>query len=62
MHGTTDDNVHAQNTYQFADALQREGKTFEMMMYPRTKHGVTDKKTIAHMQKTVLEFIGRTLQ
>lgn len=61
IHGTTDDNVHAQNTYQFAYELQREGKTFEMMMYPRTKHGVTDKKTIAHMQKTVLEFIRRNL-
>ncbi|HJQ38131.1 MAG TPA: S9 family peptidase [Thermoanaerobaculia bacterium] len=61
MHGTTDDNVHAQNTFQFAYELQREGKTFEMMMYPRTKHGVTDKQTIAHMQKTVLDFIRRNL-
>jgi dipeptidyl-peptidase-4 len=61
IHGTTDDNVHAQNTYQFAYELQRAGKTFDMMMYPRTKHGVTDKKTIAHMQKTVLEFIRRNL-
>jgi len=61
IHGTTDDNVHAQNTYQFAYELQREGKVFDMMMYPRTKHGVTDKKTIAHMQKTVLEFVRRNL-
>jgi dipeptidyl-peptidase-4 len=61
IHGTTDDNVHAQNTYQFAYELQRQGKTFEMMMYPRTKHSVTDKKTIAHMQKTVLEFVRKNL-
>lgn len=62
IHGTTDDNVHAQNTYQFAYDLQREGKVFEMMMYPRTKHSVTDKKTVAHMQKTVLEFVRRNLE
>ena len=61
IHGTTDDNVHAQNTYQFAYELQREGKTFDLMMYPRTRHSVTDKKTIAHLQKTVLEFVRRNL-
>jgi len=61
IHGTTDDNVHAQNTYQFAYDLQREGKTFDLMMYPRTRHSVTDKKTIVHMQKTVLEFVRRNL-
>jgi len=47
---------------QFAHELQREGKTFEMMLYPRTKHGVTDKKTVLHMQKTVMEFIVKNLQ
>jgi len=62
IHGTTDDNVHTQNTMQFAHELQREGKTFEMMLYPRTKHGVTDKKTVLHMQKTVMEFIVKNLQ
>jgi dipeptidyl-peptidase-4 len=61
IHGTTDDNVHTQNTYQFAYDLQREGKQFELMMYPRTRHGVTDKKTIAHMQRLVLDFLQREL-
>jgi hypothetical protein len=31
------------------------------MLYPRTKHSVTDRKTIRHMQKTVLDFVRRTL-
>jgi dipeptidyl-peptidase-4 len=61
LHGTTDDNVHAQNTLQLAYELQQLGKPFEMMLYPRTKHGVTDKKTVRHMQTTVLEFIRRNL-
>ena len=61
IHGTTDDNVHDQNTIQFAYELQQLGIPFEMMLYPRTRHAVTDKKTLRHMQMTVLEFIKRNL-
>ena len=61
LHGTTDDNVHPQNTMQFARELQKAGKTFEMMMYPRTRHSVTDKEVLFHVQKTILEFLGRTI-
>ncbi|HUP59077.1 MAG TPA: S9 family peptidase [Thermoanaerobaculia bacterium] len=61
IHGTTDDNVHPQNTIQLAYELQRAGKQFELMMYPRTKHSVTDEKTVAHMQSLVLDFIRRNL-
>jgi dipeptidyl-peptidase-4 len=62
IHGTTDDNVHAQNTLQFAYDLQQLGKPFEMMLYPRTKHSVTDKRTVFHIQQTVLDFLKRTLR
>ncbi|TXH22367.1 MAG: S9 family peptidase [Chitinophagaceae bacterium] len=39
QHGMMDDNVHVQNTYQLADALQRLNKPFEMMIYPGERHG-----------------------
>ena len=61
IHGTTDDNVHPQNTLQFARALQQAGKEFEMMLYPRTKHSVTDKNTLFHIQKTIVDFLRRRL-
>jgi dipeptidyl-peptidase-4 len=61
VHGTTDDNVHVQNTIQFADELQKKGTLFEMMVYPRTRHSVTDRTTLYHMQKTILDFIKRNL-
>jgi dipeptidyl-peptidase-4 len=61
MHGTTDDNVHAQNSLQFADDLQKAGKTFEMMMYPQTRHTVTNKTKLFHVQRTVLDFLQRTI-
>lgn len=38
-HGTGDDNVHHQNTLQLLDALHREGKKFDLMIYPDGMHG-----------------------
>jgi len=38
-HGTGDDNVHFQNTLKLVDALQQEGKQFELMIYPDGMHG-----------------------
>ena len=42
LHGTMDDNVHMQNSVQFAYELQRAGKPFEMMVYPKSRHGFGD--------------------
>lgn len=38
-HGTGDDNVHFQNTLLLVDELQRQGKAFELMIYPDGMHG-----------------------
>lgn len=38
-HGTGDDNVHFQNTLQLIDRLQKDGKDFELMIYPQGMHG-----------------------
>ncbi len=38
-HGTSDDNVHLQNSMQLVDALQKDGKMFELMLYPGAFHG-----------------------
>jgi dipeptidyl-peptidase-4 len=39
IHGTMDDNVHMQNTFQLAGRLQDLGKNFSMMLYPGGRHG-----------------------
>jgi dipeptidyl-peptidase-4 len=62
IHGTMDDNVHLQNTLQFAYELQRAGKRFELMLYPRSRHGITEPELVKHLRMTMLEFILRTLQ
>ncbi|MBZ5858536.1 S9 family peptidase [Flavihumibacter profundi] len=40
VHGTTDDNVHMQNSIQFINKLEDLGKHFEMMVYPNERHGI----------------------
>ncbi len=40
LHGGVDDNVHVQNAMQLAHRLQENRKSFEMMIYPESGHGV----------------------
>lgn len=40
IHGTTDDNVHMQNSLQLVDKLEDAGKHFEFLLYPGERHGV----------------------
>jgi len=60
IHNFGDDNVLFQNTLQMADALQRAGKRFEMMVYPQKTHGVTGDHG-KQMNATIVEFFERTL-
>lgn len=39
VHGEMDNNVHPANTYRMADALIKEGKKFDMMIFPEARHG-----------------------
>jgi dipeptidyl-peptidase-4 len=41
LHGTVDDNVHPANTIQLVQALLKENKRFELMMYPENQHGIS---------------------
>jgi dipeptidyl-peptidase-4 len=58
VHGIMDDNVHVQNSVQLIEALQRAGKDFEMMFYPRARHGVPSR----HYQRLVIDFMKRHLR
>jgi len=60
IHGTTDDNVHVQNSLQFAYELQRHGKPFEFMAYPRSRHSFDDPLLTKHLQQLILDFVMRS--
>lgn len=57
IHGTIDDNVHMQNSIQFIYELQKANKPFELMVYPNSRHGVTDPRLVRHMREKMLAFI-----
>ncbi|MGI9107132.1 MAG: S9 family peptidase [Pyrinomonadaceae bacterium] len=61
LHGLIDDNVHVQNTIQFAYELQKAGKPFQLMLYPKSRHGVTDPLLVKHMREMMTEFIMQNL-
>ncbi|MDZ7373446.1 MAG: S9 family peptidase [candidate division KSB1 bacterium] len=54
VHGTTDDNVHLQNTLQLVDKLQLLNKPFELMLYPEERHGIGARSR--HLQRLIYEF------
>jgi dipeptidyl-peptidase-4 len=56
-----DDNVHMQNSVQFIYELQRANKSFEMMLYPRSRHGITDARLNHHLRQTMFDFVMRTV-
>ncbi|MFN2530975.1 MAG: DPP IV N-terminal domain-containing protein [Pyrinomonadaceae bacterium] len=61
IHGAIDDNVHMSNTIQFVYELQKAGKQFELMVYPKSRHGVTDPVLIKHMRQMMTDFILENL-
>jgi dipeptidyl aminopeptidase/acylaminoacyl peptidase len=58
LHGMMDDNVHLQNTAQLINGLQQANKDFEVMFYPRSRHGIFG----AHYQRLTVEFMKRMLR
>ena len=57
VHGTMDENVHLQNTLQFAYEIQKAGKSFDMMIYPRSRHRLGGLDLEKHHHNKMLEFV-----
>lgn len=61
LHNLQDDNVLFQNTLQMADALEKAGRKFDMLIYPQKAHGVTGPVR-RQMLESMMEFFERTLK
>jgi dipeptidyl-peptidase-4 len=62
IHGTIDDNVHLSNTLQFAYELQKAQKPFQLMLYPKSRHGIIDPALVWHFRQMMLDFVLEHLQ
>ena len=60
-HGTMDNNVHFQHTVQMAGEYQKAGKLFELMAYPRVRHGVRMSDHRLHFHRLKTDFLQRRL-
>ncbi len=61
VHGTSDDNVHFQNTIQMVNALINSGKQFDLMIYPRKTHGIAGKEARTHLFHLIDSHFEETL-
>ena len=58
-HGTGDDNVHIQNTYEMITRLVEYDKPFELYVYPDRNHGMGPSRH--HLMERCIEFVQRNL-
>jgi dipeptidyl-peptidase-4 len=61
VHGSADDNVHAQNTMRLVEALVQADKDFDWALYPDKNHGIYGGNTRLHLYKKMTRFIKETI-
>jgi dipeptidyl-peptidase-4 len=61
IHGAIDDNVHMANTIQFLYELQKSGKQVQLMIYPKSRHGVVDPVLVKHWYQMMTDFVLENL-
>jgi dipeptidyl-peptidase-4 len=62
VHGTSDDNVHFQNSIQMIDALIKAGKQFRLMIYPNKTHSISGKDARIHLFTMITDHFERELK
>ena len=61
IHGTSDDNVHVQNSMQMIEALVQANKQFDWAIYPDKNHGIYGGKTRIQLYNKMTNFIKEKL-
>lgn len=61
IHGSSDDNVHVQNTMLMVDALIQKNKQFEWAIYPDKNHGIYGGATRLQLYTKIKNFITEKL-
>ena len=62
VHGTSDDNVHFQNSVQMIDALIKAGKPFRLMVYPNKTHSIAGQQARTHLFHMIEEHFEHELK
>ena len=62
VHGTSDDNVHFQNSIQMINALINAEKPFRLMIYPNKTHSISGKDARIHLFTMIVDHFERELK
>ena len=61
-HGTADDNVHPQNTFEYAEALVQADKDFREIYYTNRNHSIYGGNTRNHLLRQIATFFKTELK
>lgn len=62
IHGTADDNVHAQNTYEYTESLVQAGVPFDMHLYTNRNHSIYGGNTRLHLYQKIFNYFETHLK
>lgn len=61
-HGTADDNVHVQNTYELAERLVQANKQFDMAIYTNRNHGIYGGNTSLQLYTKFVKYLNEHMK
>ena len=61
IHGTSDDNVHVQNSIEYSRAMIKAGKHFDMFYFPDKDHSIYGGNTRHYLYEKVIDFFKSNL-
>lgn len=61
VHGGVDENVHFRHTARFITALVREGKDYDLLLFPGERHMPRDAKGLEYQERHLVEYFKQHL-
>lgn len=61
-HGTADDNVHPQNTFEYAEALVQADKDFKEVYYTNRNHGIRGGNSRNHLLRQISQWFDEKMK
>lgn len=61
IHGSADDNVHVQNTMQYANAMVKAGKHFDMFIMPDRDHSMRGAENRTYLYTKTIDYLKKSM-
>jgi dipeptidyl-peptidase-4 len=61
VHGSADDNVHPQNTYELTEQWVQQGHEFDMALYTNRNHSIYGGNTRNHLYNRLFQYLQKNL-